>query len=255
MSDPVVYLPSTTLRRSYERARSTDHGTQIQECADLLSNPELLMAEIVDAFSTMESFNESTLTDSHAHYERDDEPETLELSLEHFYEEQNVEVLGPDGFSFRCLATDVTPMPEFLATADGPRDGFDYVALRDELEANPIFGVAQSEDDNSAYPVLLRLLSCLTEILPADCFTRVNRNRFKGAIPSDARFDLQMVIWREAELGESESALCELARDLAEVARSGMEAYAPLAGRIGTIRCLSMDPRQFQSQLEPVWQI
>ena len=57
MPHPTLFLPSTRLRRSYEHARAIDGASQIQECADLLSNPELIVAEIDDAYRAVETFD------------------------------------------------------------------------------------------------------------------------------------------------------------------------------------------------------
>ena len=111
-------------------------------------------------------------------------------------------------------------------------------------------GVAQTIDDSSAYPLLLRLLSCLTELAPATQLNVINTDLLKGALPTNPRFDLHMVLWDEGGLDASETTLCELSRDLAEVACEAISGCPPLAARVGTIHCLKMDPRDFQGNLE-----
>jgi len=251
-----LYLPSTQLRRSYERARTVDYAQQIQECADLLSHPELIVSELLDAYGVVESFGESELDLVCNLERRDPADEAGELVLDHFYEGQDVRVSCREDvdFSFRCLATDVRPVPELAPTAESVRDGFDYIAESLEGDALPILGVAQTFDDSSAYPLLLRLLCGLTELAPARQLTVVNTDRLKGMLQPDARFDLHMVLWDEGELDPQQATLCELARDLAEASRDGI-AGTPLAARIGRIHCLRMDPGAFDGELEEMWRI
>ena len=256
MTQENLYLPSTLLRRSYERARSVDHAQQIQECADLLSHPQLMASELLDAYAVIESFGESEL-DLVCNLERRDlREDSGELVLDHFYEAQEVTVScrEADDFMFRCLATDVRPVPELVPSGDDARDGFDYIAVPLCTDAMPILGVAQTIDDSSAYPLLLRLLCCLTELAPATQLTVVNTDRLKGALQADARFDLHMVLWDEGDLDASQSTLWELSRDLAESARDGVAGTA-LATRMGRIHCLRMDPRNFRGELEEMWRI
>jgi hypothetical protein len=256
MYEGSLYLPSTQLRRSYERARSVDHAQQIQECADLLSHPELMVSELLDAYGVIESFGESEL-DLVCNIERREPSEDSdELVLDHFYDGQEVTVVRPDGygFGFRCLATDVRPVPELVPSIENVRDGFDYIAEPMRADALPILGVAQTIDDSSAYPLLLRLLCCLTELAPATQLNVVNTDRLKGSLKADARFDLHMVLWDEGGLDASASTLCELSRDLAELARDGV-AGTPLARRVGRIHCLRMDPSDFRGELVEMWRI
>jgi hypothetical protein len=187
------------------------------------------------------------------------EEESAELLLDHFYEGQEISVASEDepDCEFRCLATDVRPVPELIPTGHSARDGFDYIALAspEDEDTRPILGVAQSMDDSSAYPLLLRLLSCLTELAPASQLKFVNTDRLKGALPPDACFDLHMVVWDDGQFEGEVASLCELSRDLAEVARKGMASCPPLAARTGTIRCLRMNPSRFDGELEEMWRI
>jgi hypothetical protein len=256
MNEETLYLPNTQLRRSYERARSVDHAQQIQECADLLSHPELIVSELLDAYGVIESFGESELDLVCSLERRDPNGDSGELVLDHFYEGQEVSVScgAFDDFAFRCLATDVRPVPELVPSGDDARDGFDYIAEPLRADALPILAVAQTIDDSSAYPLLLRLLCCLTELAPAKQLTVLNTDRLKGALQADAHFDLHMVLWDEGGLDASQSTLCELSRDLAEAARDGI-AETALAARVGRIHCLRMDSRNFCGELEEMWRI
>jgi len=255
MSDPCLYLPSTALRKSYERARSVDHTVQIQECADLLCCPELISSEILDAHAAIESIGEPELVEICRVETRDRPASGQELPVDHFFESQEVKVAAEPSFAFRCVATDVLPVQELLPSPGGLRDGFDYIALRPELDANPILGVAQTIDDRSAYAVLLRMLACFTELVPAPRLEQVNQCYLKGALGPDPTFELHIVLWDEGNPTPQELTLCEFARDLAEVARAGMRSRPELARRMGKIRCLRMDPNHFENRLWQVWEI
>jgi hypothetical protein len=257
MVEHSLHLPSTRLRESYLRARSIDPAQQILECADLLSHPELIIEEMLDSYAVIESFGESELD---LVCEMTREPpgeEEAELILDHFYEGRQVRVAASDGldWDFRCLATDVRPVPELIPAGHGARDGFDYIAERLDVASRPILGVAESLDDSSAYPLMLRLLSCLTELVPARQLNFVSSERLAGALPPGARFDLHMVVWDDGRFEGAASTLCELARDLAEVASKGLAQSPALASRIGTIHCLRMNPGDFQGELCEVWRL
>jgi hypothetical protein len=255
MTDSALYLPSTVLRRSYELARSIDHASQIRECADHLSNPELLIGELLDAYAAIESFDESELPAICDLESPNPEQASEELVLEHFYETQGIEVVADPDFGFRCIATNVRPVFEVCPSSEGLKDGLDYIAVRSDLDAQPIIGAAQSFDDTSAYPLLLRALACLTELAPVTRFSQLNRAPLKGALGEDPRFELHLVLWDEDGFSEQEEMLCEFTRDLAEVARTGMARVPALGSRIGAIRCLRMNPSEFDNRLWQIWEI
>jgi hypothetical protein len=255
MSDPLLYLPSTVLRRSYERARSADHATQIQECADLLCCPDLLNSEIREAYTVVASFSDETLVEMARIDTRGLPAPGDESDCRHFVRSQEIKVSAEPSFAFRCVATDVLPVPELLPSPDDIRAGFDYVALSPELEADPILGVAQTFQDSSAYTLLLRALACFTELVPATRLEAFDQDHMKGALGTDPTFELHIVLWDEDKLTPQALTLCEFARDLAEVARSAIQSRPELAGRLGRIRCLRMDPRRFENRMWQVWEI
>jgi hypothetical protein len=74
-------------------------------------------------------------------------------------------------------------------------------------------------------------------------------------LPEDPRFEVHLVLWDESEFTAQESTLCELARDLAEVARAGMAQVPSLQSRLGIVRCLGMNPSQFDARLRQIWEI
>jgi len=138
-----------------------------------------------------------------------------------------------------------------VPAGEGIRDGFDYVAEPADAGDLPILGVAQTFDDSSANPLLLRLLCCLTEFAPARRLNVVNTDLLKGALQPDARFDLHIVLWDE---GDPAPSLCELTRELAEMARDAM-ADTVLGERVGRIHCLRIDPGAFDGELKEMWRI
>ena len=255
MTDHALYLPSTVLRRSYELARAIDHASQIRECADLLSNPELLIGELLDAYAAIESFDESELPAVCELEACASDEDAAELVLEHFYEAQEVEVIADPDFSFKTVATNVRPVSEVYPSPEGLKDGLDYIAVRPGPDTQPILGAVQSCDDTSGYALLLRALACLTELAPRSRLTQLDRGSLKGALGEDPRFELHLVLWDEHGLSDQESILCEFARDLAEAARAGMARVPALGSRIGAIRCLRMNPSEFENRLWQIWEI
>ncbi len=125
-----LYLPSSLLRGSYERARSIPLEHQVHECVDLLSHPQLLESELLDAYEVIESFGESELDLVCQLGRRTPSEDAAELVLDHFYPGQEVTIetpFGPD-LMFRSLATDVRPVADLMPSEEGVRDGFDYIA-------------------------------------------------------------------------------------------------------------------------------
>ena len=177
--------------------------------------------------------------------------------LDHFYQGQQISVRAPDDpdWEFRCLAIDVRPAPELIPVGHGAREGFDYIAEPLYPSARPILGVVESMDDSSGYPLLLRLLSCLTELAPARQLIFANSERLKGALSPDTRFDLHMVLWDDGDFEGRASTLCEFSRDLAEVVRNGMVKSPGLASRVGTLHCLRMNPTDFRGELHEMWSL
>ncbi len=257
MDGQPLYLPSTRMRSSYLRARAIDRDQQIVECADLLSHPELIVDEMLEAYALIESFGESELALVCDMTRQPPSDGDAELLLEHFYEGRQIRVTTANdpAWEFRCLATDVRPVPELISAGHSARNGFDYIAEPLDPSARPILGVVESMDDSSCYPLLLRLLSCLTELAPAKQLNFVNSDRLKGALPPDTCFDLHMVLWDDGHFEDKASTLCEFSRDLAEVARNGMAQSPGLASRVGTIHCLRMNPTDFRGELDEMWRL
>jgi hypothetical protein len=257
VTETALYLPSTLLRRTYEISRAQSLKDQIRECADHLSNPGLLAGELIDAFQAICSFDESDLS---AICELEKEPvvdEAGELVLEHFHAQQQLHLHGAKDVKIRCLATNVRPVSEICPSPDGIKDGVDYIALavEEDTKCIPMLGVAQSFDDTSAYALLLRGLACITE-LATDARTEIlNQRWFSGALVGNPCFELHLILSVEGEQSPDEVVLTELSRDLAEMARGAMSSESTLSQRIGTVRCLRMDPTQFDGVLHEIWSI
>jgi GNAT superfamily N-acetyltransferase len=115
------------------------------------------------------------------------------LMLEHFYESQRITVPGEDGFDFQCVATNFVPVPGQCPSKGGERDGLDYIGIRSEHFASPIFGGMQSADDQTPYTVMMRLFACLGEMLAPVCLERLSEGCLKGMLSAVPLFDLHLV--------------------------------------------------------------
>jgi hypothetical protein len=252
-TDPTLYLPSSVLRRSYEHARGIAHEEQIRELADLLSNPEIIAGEVIDAYANIESFDESELSQMCHAPQKDPNEDSGELMLDHFFEGQEIEVLSDPGFGFRCIAVDVLPVPELFASPDGMKDGLNYICEHKGDVQTPVLGVVQSSDDTAAYPLLMRALACFTEIASPSRYAHINESILKSSLPAEPCFDLQLVLWEEDALSDTETTICQLTHDLAEVVLAAISGHASMAARLSGIRCLKMDPRRFDNRLTELW--
>ena len=172
------------LRRTYELSRSQDLGDQIRECADHLSNPQLLAGELIDAYQAIRSFDESDLPAICKLEKEERFDDDGELILEHFYIQQKIQVESDNSFRFFCAATNVRPVSEICPTPDGIKDGVDYIGIgqEGELLGVPMLGIVQSFDDTSAYALLLRGLACLTELATDARVNQLNENWLAGAL-------------------------------------------------------------------------
>ncbi len=257
MTDSALYLPSTLLRRTYELSRSQDLSDQIRECADHLSNPQLLAGELIDAYQAICSFDESELPAICELEKKEVEGSCGELVLEYFHAGQKLSVEAQPPVRMRCLATNVRPVMELCPSGEGLKDGVDYIAvgMDGEVAGTPMLGVAQSYDDTSAYALLLRGLACLTELATDARVEILNQQWLAGSLRGEPCFELHLILWDEEDRCAEDATLRELSRDLAEVARDAMAAEPGLAARLGTIRCLRMDPGAFSGALGHEWSI
>jgi hypothetical protein len=244
----------TTLRQSFEQARSLPLGKQIQECVDLLQNPEFAVAEVLDAYRQVaEQFADGS---SLGAPEADAEPPkpTPTLVEGYFWETRELMVLG-DKCSFTCLATNVDPStPLYGSRSDSELSaGLDYVGLTCDKESVLVLGAVQAPGDATAYPLLLRLLACLTEIAPNGQLERMNREHFKGTADPERPFDLNLVLW-DSDRPET-TPVSELTRDLAEHIKKGVLATADFPTRLRDIVCLRMNAERFDGRMRFDWRV
>jgi len=256
VSDPTRSVPTTMLRSSYERSRSLDVASQLRECADHLGSPEVLLAELMDAYRMIESLGEpDALAAVPADCAVDPNEVSAELVLEHFYENQRVELVSDAGQHFVCAATQVLPLVEMKAAGWDPHRGIDYVGLPDESFGNPILGVVQSVDDASVYVLFMRLMACLSELAPESRLAALNESRLKGALPVLPLFDLHLVTWAGSAADPDSTALHELTRDLVEQVKERLSSEAGFPIEIGDVYGLVMDADRFEGRLEVVWRV
>ncbi len=198
MADQAPILPSTSLRRRYERSSSLSIAQQMAECVDYLQNPEVLVAEFVDAYCAVEAY----CGDDEMVFRRTDPATTPDIT-----------VLERTPYSFGCLAWEFSP----LAGAEpDSAAGFDYVGIRRDEHAYPVLGVSQSVLDPTPYLVLMHLLACVAELMPPDRLAMADVEVFKGALGSDPFFDLHLLLSAQ-QPDRQHTMLGELTRDLADV--------------------------------------
>lgn len=257
-------IPDTLLRAQYERCRDLDPGGQMDECIEHLRNPHVLMRAMLDAFPAIAScFAPLVLSEPEEITPDDPPPPPQDPRHEFFYPSRDLVVLN-ESCSFTCLATEVDPLGPLRPTPPEAEDadeatsspvGLDFLGVTCDLSATPILGVVQSERDSSPFPLLLRLLASLTECAPPKQLRQLNRRHFKGLLRERPGFDLNLVIFDETEDDETAelTPLCELTRDLAEVAKIALLGQDDMLVR--HIVCLRMNPRRFDGRLRLAWRV
>lgn len=270
----------TPLRASYERLRALPLVQQMRECVDLLENPDVLAQDLAESFVLVDScFPE--VEDDEAELEAvavedDEEGEAEELALEHFSPGREVRVLTPEQdrvleHAFTCVTGAFHPLlpllppqpPGAAPSVSLDEGGLDYLGLLREPApsgAGPVLGAAESLSESTPYVVLLRLLTCLAEVVPAGPRAFLDRRVFKGGLGAEPVFDLHLVMWQppdgatDAQVAEQAS-LFQLTRDAAELAKAACCETPQLAAAIGSIWCLRMDPAAFDGELTLEWSV
>jgi len=210
LSRPGPTSVATGMRRRYERAQRLDVAGQIREVVDYLENPEVLLAEFVDAYCAIEGCADA------------DELILEEIStITHgdplraiFTAGQEIQLDGLEIATARCVAGVV---PLLAEPGEELRRGLDYLALVDGDEPTPVLGVVERLRGTTPYTLLMRALCCLTELAPGPHLERVNDRLFKSALAAGSRFDLHLVMQSEAD-----HTLAQLTRDLAEGFRQAL---------------------------------
>lgn len=208
MQRPGPTSVATALRRRYERAQDLALEGQIRELVDYLENPEVLVAEFVDAYCAIEGCADPDELILESLATRTPRGELREL----FTPGRSVELEGSDEPALRCVAGSV---PLLGDAGDARQRGLDYVALVPGSIPTPVLGVLDRQPGTTPYILLMRALCCLAEVAPAPHLERVNRELFKGGLLAGTRFDLHLVL-RSAPADEAARALGQLTHDLAE---------------------------------------
>lgn len=205
MSAAESQLQQTALRSLEMRSRMLPLEAQMDECVELLLSPNVAIddlhrsvEQVVDETPPGDRF--SILSTPH------DQREGF------FYPSRELFVQG-DGCSFTCLATAV----EFVDDArsnptDDVRDArpIDYAAVTCESRPFPVLGFAQSAESESAYPLLLRSVSTLVELIRPRRLDALDRDVYRGLLGPAPLVDLAIVLWDDDRNDDPRRPLCEL---------------------------------------------
>ncbi len=247
-------LPVTALRRSFEHTRSLDSADQVREIVDRLVHPESTAAEVLDAYRVMQSCFDPDGEDEGPKPDAEDETARGATLVEDFFwPTRELQVLG-DKCSFTCLATNVHPLSQTAHAGDGLSAGLDYVGLTCDVSSTLVLGVVQSPGDVSAYPLLLRLFACLTEIAPPAQFERINAQHMMGIGRESSKFDLNLVLWERNDEPDT-SPLCELTRDLAENVKEALSSGPDFPPILRDVVCMRMNPAGFNGRMRFAWRV
>lgn len=245
----------TNLRRSYERARDLDFEAQLGECVDLLQHPELLAAELAEAFASLRSAVDTSACGDAPTSAPPSTSRPASPSEPYFYASRDVFVVGaPD--SFTCLSHHVRPL---LSPPGLPADeGIDYTAITCTADRRPLLGIVQSDRDASPYPLLLRGLACLTEIATERALADLDRQGFRGLLGATPLFDLHLMLWDHwsgEQAVPERTPLGQLSRDLAEVTQHALRTDSSSPPILRDIVCLQMNPARFDGRVRFAWRV
>ncbi len=246
-------LPVTSLRRSFEHARACDTADQVREIVERLVHPEDIAEEVLDAYRVMQICFD---LDAPGKEPKPDDaiaarPRTV--VEDYIWATRELTVLGGK-CSFTCIATNVDPLARPSGAEGGLSDGLDYVGLTCDSSSTLVLGAVQSPGDVSAYPLLLRLFACLTEIVPPAQFERINQRHMMGIGRESSQFDLNLVLWDRNEETEA-STLCELTRDLAEKMKAVLGSDPDFPSILRDVVCMRMNPDCFDGRMRLEWRI
>lgn len=226
--DPLL----TPFRTRYERSCSLELAAQLEECADYLQNPEVLVAEFLESYYWVEAKLDPDRHD--ALFEASHE----ELVLEPYFDSLLLRVHEDERTeTIRCLAGAFAPLPGELHPALEQK-GVDYVGVR-EGSQRIVLGVTDTQSEATGFCLLLRALNCLAELAPPFQVTRLRRHVLRDRVDPEAAFDLQIGV-SPRDRAPTETALLELTRDLAEMFKRRVGEEPQFAGAIGRIECLEI---------------
>jgi hypothetical protein len=241
--------PAATALRSIElRTRDLPLEAQMDACIELLQYPEIAVEDLVRSVAQVHVVDGSG-QGLELVSEQGDPQDPRAAS---FYPSRELFVKG-DGGSFTCLATGL----EFRdGGVVGPESRpVDYAAVTCEAQPRPVLGFVQSSESESAYPLLLRALSTLIELVRPRCFDVLDREVYRGLLGPAPVFDLALVLWDDELEPNERRPLCELSRDLAEVLKRALAAEPRFPPILNDIVCLRMNQKRFDGRLRYVWRI
>jgi hypothetical protein len=245
--------PPIALRRFEERTRALSLDAQMVECVDLLQMPELLVADLPDSVEEARADKET----GRAVFLRSNEGTDRSAF---FYPSRELFVNG-DGCSFTCLATDVDFVDDGLFPSP-PLDGsdplhgaIDYAAVTCEARPVPMLGFTQRGEAESAYPLLLRGLSTMIELLRPRRLDLLDREVYRGLLGPAPCLDATLVVWDDDPDAPARRPLCELARDLAETLKDALLSEPGFPPLLRDIVCLRMNDKRFDGRLRFVWRV
>ena len=224
----------TPFRHRYERSLCLDPQAQLEECADYLHHPEILITEFLEAYYVVERGLDPDREDQKL------EASLEELVLESFSASRELGIRGSEGRieTLQCVGGAFDPLPGALHPAL-ERRGLDYVGLRPE-SSRLVLGVVETPDEQTLYPLLLRGLNCLAELTPPFQVARLRRHVIPDRVEPDATFDLQTGLTNRSR-SDLEKSLLVLTRDLAEVFKARIGEQEQFRGTVGLIECLEFD--------------
>jgi hypothetical protein len=250
MSAAESQIPMTALRSLEMRSRMLPLEAQMGECVELLQTPDVAIDDLLESVSQVAS--ESATGDRFSILSTPaDQREGF------FYPSRELFVQG-DGCSFTCLATSVEFVDDVGSdTVPRQRDArpIDYAAVTCEARPFPVLGFAQSADSESAYPLLLRSLSTLIELIRPRRLDALDRDVYRGLLGPAPLVDLALVLWDDDRDDDPRRPLCELSRDLAEMLKRALESASRFPPVLNDIVCLRMNPKRFDARLRYVWRV
>ncbi len=240
----------TALRSLEMRSRLLPLKAQVGECIDLLQSPEVAVHDLLRGVGQITNrdaprIDVSLVSTPDSHREG------------FFYPHRELSVLG-DGCSFTCLATSVQFLEESPGNPDAKPSGLrpiDYAAVTCESKPFPVFGFVQSADSESAYPLLLRAVSTLIELVRPGRLPALENDVYRGMLGPVPLFDLALVLWDDDREDDPRRLLCELARDLAELLKRALVLEKRFPPVLNDVVCLRMNPKRFQGRMRFVWRV
>ncbi len=240
----------TALRADYERVQMLVAEDQLHECVDLLQNPDVLTTELLHACAAIDETWEVP---------RPNDGNESEIGLGRFSPGCDIDVIGGDPSSFRCITAGYDPQTGREVGEPDRCGGLDYIGLLKSGDPRATIGVVESLGDCTPYLLLLRLLACFTEVAAPTPARFLDRTLFKGALGDSPVFDLHLVLWDTGDgvgaISEEHQALHELTHDLAQLAYNACRATYGLSESLGSIWCLRVDPNDLMANLAFEWRI